>query len=249
MIGKRERAGNWLMIAASQKAAKPARHDGVRIQSGAFHICCGTLMHCYRRRRSDSRVCLVRGFTLVELLVVIAIIGVLVALLLPAVQHARESARSTQCRSNLRQIGLTLDQYVDRQGARGKFPDARNMIVVRPTDPPKQNLKQVIISLVENNDEVFRCPSDIMDESDRMPGTDHPTYFEQEGLSYEYRWDKVATKTREQIRKEMKDLSSARIYVVNDCMPFHGSTGENGSRNFAYLDGHVDAVIVNEDEP
>jgi prepilin-type N-terminal cleavage/methylation domain-containing protein/prepilin-type processing-associated H-X9-DG protein len=186
---------------------------------------------------------IVNGFTLVELLVVIAIIGMLVALLLPAVQRARESARSTQCKSNLRQIGLAIDQYVDKQGSRGKFPDAAQVPTVTRDLPP---LFKAIEGYTEGNQEMFHCPSDRFEKPDPL----YETYFEKEGLSYEYRASQFANKTREQARisRAGDDRSSSRVWIVYDFEPFHGPEGEDGSRNFLYLDGHVDALIVAEEQ-
>jgi prepilin-type processing-associated H-X9-DG protein/prepilin-type N-terminal cleavage/methylation domain-containing protein len=125
------------------------------------------------------------GFTLVEALVVIAIIGSLVALLLPAVQAARESSRRSQCQNNLRQIGLGLLAY---EGRRGAYPigciECREPAVpqrfiswnaqlladleqaalwksfdfARPSyDPPNSSLGAVELG-------VFLCPSTLSDE-------------------------------------------------------------------------------------
>lgn len=78
-----------------------------------------------------------RGFTLVELLVVIAIIGVLVALLLPAIQAAREAARRTECTNKLKQLGIAAHNY---HAAQGRFPTGVLGPIIGPTEPDPGNL-------------------------------------------------------------------------------------------------------------
>jgi prepilin-type N-terminal cleavage/methylation domain-containing protein/prepilin-type processing-associated H-X9-DG protein len=94
-----------------------------------------------------------KAFTLVELLVVIAIIGVLVALLLPAIQAARASARAASCKNNMRQVGLAFLQHCDSH--KGQFPDWHH-------SGEGKSWIYSAAKYMENVDEIRLCPDDFL---------------------------------------------------------------------------------------
>ena len=165
------------------------------------------------------------AFTLIELLVVMAVISLLAALLLPALGRAKESGRAAACLSNLHQIGIALQLYVQDNHNRLPYMNDKSLTTTNPYPPP-----DVVLSNYLGNLNVLRCPSD------------KKQVFETTGSSYA--WNSL-------LNGEDADHLSAfgikfdphQIPLMFDKDKFHAARGPKKALNFLYADGHIKNLL------
>jgi len=176
----------------------------------------------------------IRGvaFSLVELLVAIAIIGILAALALPVLNRAEESGRSTACVSNLHQIGVALQIYVDANN--NTLPIMRDA----PTDTNAIATNtfpdvDVVLRNELGNTNVLRCPSDSQG------------IFQLTGSSYS--WNSLLNgQNANHLVVLGMNFNPHAIPVFFDKESFHALRGPNKAVNYLYADGHIKDLLTIE---
>jgi len=168
-----------------------------------------------------------QGFTLIELLVVVAVLGILAALLLPAIGRAKEKGRSTACLSNLHQIGIALQLYV--QDSQNKLPTMFDW----STDPAANTngpaINQVLSSYAGSSN-LFRCPSD------------NQNLFTLTGSSYS--WNSLLNgQDADHLRALGMDFNANQIPLAFDKANFHQVLGNARAVNYLYGDQHIKNLL------
>lgn len=162
----------------------------------------------------------IRGFTFVEMLVVIGIIILVTSIAVPGYRQARATARSGQCASRLRSIGVALNTYFIDHGM--KFPELVVARESRTEDVPA--IDTVLLEYVKEDELVFQCPSD------------HEGFYERTGSSYFWNSLVNGQNTANLEVLGMRSHSSG-IPLVSDKENFHDNVGDGV--NVLYADGHV----------
>ncbi len=182
-----------------------------------------------------------RAFTLIELLVVIAIIAVLAALLLPALSRTKESGKGAACISNLRQIGIALQVYVQENNNRLPVMRDRSWTTTNDLPSPDQ-----VISNQLGNIRVQLCPSDKWPSDQAKPFPQlGATYFEQTGSSYS--WNSLLNgEDADHLSAFGMKFDPHQIPLMFDKEGFHIARGAKKGVNYLYADSHIKNLLAVE---
>jgi prepilin-type N-terminal cleavage/methylation domain-containing protein len=169
------------------------------------------------------------GFTLIELLVVISIIATLAALLLPVLSRGKQKAHSIACVSNLHQIGIALDLYI--QDNENRLPICAQM----PSHDTNQPAITTILKPYLEAKRIFECPADRQ-------------FFPLEQTSYE--WNHFLNGASYDRPEEWSEVTKGIVEtifggrlntpLIGDAGPFHGASGPYLGKNALYFDGRVE---------
>lgn len=181
------------------------------------------------------------AFTLIELLVVIAIIAMLAALLLPAFSRAKESGKGAACISNLRQIGIALQVYVQENNNRLPLMRDRSWTTTNNLPSPDQ-----VISTQLGNIRVLLCPSDKWPNGQQKPLPQlDATYFEQTGCSYS--WNSLLNgEDADHLNAFGMKFDPHQIPLAFDKEAFHAARGAKKGVNYLYADSHIKNLLAVE---
>lgn len=180
-----------------------------------------------------------KAFTLLELLVVVVVIGLLTAILVPALGKAREGARRAQCINNLRQIGIAWYLYLDENdetfpsssGWGGKGGNQSGYGILDASGKPLNRYLDVYSENDRMALEVFHCPSD---KGQLAHGY---TMFEEIGTSYAIYWGGLTL-------SDTSFCEVSRCALVYEYDSYHGGTVPNAKMNILFMDGHVKMHLV-----
>ena len=190
-----------------------------------------------------------RGFTLIELLVVISIMALLISILVPSLNSAREQSRRTVCATNLRQVGVAFRDYLNQSGDRLPYASFMPSLSPAPLDPDAKPIyfADLMLPFLSKQAKIFECRSDTPGRSDRKAPNEGKSYFQSERSSYEYLGMKSLIVMGKSTTEAASLLGSRfhsvvpenTFYICRDYDNFHGKGGKPGARRYLYTDGHV----------